>query len=145
MANTTIANKGFPITFDGSASSAPLIEMQLTRALLLAGIQQAISASANKEKGPIALSAKDQWQIWIAWNQHALNGENKGCPLLASWRKSREQELQGSELGNELLNVAARIGINSEWEKKNKVCFEKAISGARNLRANVTRRKSETK
>jgi hypothetical protein len=43
------------------------------------------------------------------------------------------------------LNVAARIGTKSEWEGKNKACFEKAISGAQDLRVTASRRKSEKK
>jgi S-adenosylhomocysteine hydrolase len=50
-----ILRGGFPINFDGSPESAPSIDIQLTRALLLAGILQAATVRA----GPFQSSARE--------------------------------------------------------------------------------------
>ncbi len=93
-----VAHGGFPITFDRSPSSAPLVEMQLTRALLLAGIQQALCLE-TQSAGTLPLCAEAQFKIWTQWEQHAIESNKPGnpqLPELRSWQQQREQEFRNS-------------------------------------------------
>lgn len=108
---------GFPVTFDRDVSSAPLIEMQLTRALLLAGIEQAINSTA---KGPVALDARTQWKIWEQWQVETGVASNE--PGAKTWRIARDAEKLG-----DLANLVGKIGAQDEWAKKNTERFDKAI------------------
>ena len=112
---------GFPVTFDRDVSSAPLIEMQLTRALLLAGIEQAINTTA---KGPIELDAKVQWRIWDQWQVET--GVAASDPGAKNWRAARDAE----ELG-ELADFKDRIGSSNKWAEENKQRFKKALDSIR--------------
>lgn len=118
VSGPVVANRGFPITFDGSPSSAPLIEMQVTRALLLAGIQQALSETVP---GPCPLNAQGQWNIWERWRDHALD-PSKGEPTLKSWREQRHAELSDTEL----VQVVLRVGAEEKFPAANDQFFQKA-------------------
>lgn len=50
-ANMLILRGGFPINFDRSRESVPLTEIQLTRALLFAGVMQAASVAERGDRG----------------------------------------------------------------------------------------------
>jgi hypothetical protein len=113
-----VAQHGFPITFDRSPSSASLIEMQVTRALLLVGLQQALS---EKDPGPHALDAQAQWTIWTRWRDHALDNDT-GDPSLKTWRDQRSAELKGADFGD----LVARIGGEDTFVKRNTEFFDNA-------------------
>jgi hypothetical protein len=128
-----VAHAGFPVTFDGAPSSAPLIEMQLTRALLLAGILQAISMPVEAS-GPRKLEPEPQWKIWLHWKKIALQNEKKGSalpdPSGIAWRQQRESELGRNKLGEWLLDVANRVGGYSDFADKNDKAYNDAIARA---------------
>jgi hypothetical protein len=111
---------GFPVTFDRDTSSAPLVEMQLTRALLLAGIEQSIEA-AIKIKGPVALDSSVQWRIWVKWQ--AETGDAASDPGAKAWWAARKKE----NLGN-LGNLTDAVGSSAKWHGENVVRFNRAIS-----------------
>ena len=114
-----VAHGGFPITFDRSPSSAPLVEMQLTRALLLAGIQQALGLEA-KFTEPLPLDADAQLKIWTEWEQHAINST---LPELKSWQQQRNSEFVNS---SSLKKRAQAPSSREEVEQKNNACFKDA-------------------
>jgi hypothetical protein len=126
-----IANSGFPITFDGAPLSAPLVEMQVTRALLLAGVQQAISET---EHGPQMLKSEVQWAILEHWRAHALERE---VPDLTAWAKEQEVNLKAwrdqreAELKNTPLDrLPDSVTKEENLSKKNEECFSKALNRA---------------
>lgn len=117
--NKIVAHGGFPITFDRSPSSAPLVEMQLTRALLLAGIQQAVSLD-SQSKEPLPLRAKAQHKIWTNWEEHALTST---LPELTPWQQQREREFTDSP---DLKKRARAITDEKDVEEKNTALFKDA-------------------
>jgi hypothetical protein len=68
-----IAQAGFPVTFDRTPCAAPTEEMQVTRALLLAGLLQAASLaqSASRPQVPnlLALDTSGQRLVVRAWRK----------------------------------------------------------------------------
>ncbi len=111
-----VAHGGFPITFDRSPSSAPLVEMQLTRALLLAGIQQAVCLESKFTK-PLPLDVDAQLKIWTEWEQHAIYST---LPELKSWQQQRNNEFVNS---SSLKKRAQAPSSREEVEQKNRACF----------------------
>jgi S-adenosylhomocysteine hydrolase len=68
-ANMLILQGGFPINFDRSRESVPLAEIQLTRALLFAGVLQAASVAERGDRGfsEVPLLASFQHSIVNRW------------------------------------------------------------------------------
>lgn len=64
--NFSILRGGFPINFDGSATSVPTHSIQLTRSLLLAGVLQAVDAAKNYNDGSVELMLDPVMQSLIA-------------------------------------------------------------------------------
>ena len=66
-----IPQAGFPITFDRAPASAPIEQMQMTRGLLLAGLLQAASLSANEHrpKGLVPLDTPMQIAVVKTWRE----------------------------------------------------------------------------
>lgn len=121
-----VAHSGLPITFDGTAVSAPLIEMQLTRALLLTAVIQVLS---EKKVGPIPLDPSRQWEIWEAWKTHVLNGD-----AAKAWRAARDAEIsttdsQEGRLAAKLKEVA--VGEQSDLANRNEKLFNLALKRAK--------------
>lgn len=64
--NFSILRGGFPINFDGSATSVPNHSIQLTRSLLLAGVLQAVDAAKDYNKVSVELMLDPVMQSLIA-------------------------------------------------------------------------------
>jgi S-adenosylhomocysteine hydrolase len=64
--HVTLLGGGFPVNFDGSPDPIPAREIQLTRAILMAG---AIQAVTSRNLGIIALDAGLQTQIAVRYNE----------------------------------------------------------------------------
>lgn len=95
--------------------------MQLTRALLLAGIHQALAAEST---GQAPLDTAVQSTIWEAWKQNVLESDEDPA---ASWKKRRNAEGLG-ELGN----LQNKVGSDAEGtlEAQNSECFKAAVGAA---------------
>ena len=128
-----IANSGYPITFDGAPSSAPLVEMQVTRALLLAAIQQSLSESTP---GHRILDAQLQWDVWDKWNNQIL--QPNGDPSFTAWREQRRVELESTDL----FDISPRVGDKTTFTKKNEEFFSKAVKRAKERSASQRARSS---
>ena len=110
---------GFPVTFDRSPASAPLAEMQLTRALLLAGLEQAISMDKS-ETGPAKLDSGVQWRIhqkWLAEMDPKNGAIDSG---MAHWKRLRDEE--------ELEGMVEMIGSPDQLTELNDRKFREALA-----------------
>jgi hypothetical protein len=63
---------GFPANFDGSAESVPRIDIQMTRALLLGGVLQAVSPASPNDGGEMLAAEIQRFvvQQWLALAPH---------------------------------------------------------------------------
>lgn len=130
--HTHVVAGGFPITFDRESVSAPLIEMQLTRALLLAGAEQAISLVTASVSGAVALDPTVQFKIWNTWKKETTSRwEDEADPQtelpdpgIKAWITARGDEDLGNLADPEVGNSIER------FKEGNKTAFTTAIESA---------------
>jgi len=105
----TIWRGGFPMNFDQSAESVPLEEIQLTRALLLAGVLQAASLASVDRKGFSDVPLLSHWQQYIVRRWLSLNSERREwyLPDILRIFDSHEMIEKNSRLGDQLTVPAA--------------------------------------
>jgi adenosylhomocysteinase len=72
----TVLGDGWPVNFDGDVEDIPPVEIQITRALMLAGALQAMKLRPGSAAGVIPLDRKLDW--WLVRQHHALLRASRG-------------------------------------------------------------------
>ncbi len=104
-ANMLILRGGFPINFDRSRESVPLAEIQLTRALLFAGVLQAASVAEEGDRGFSEVPLLPGFQHYIVNRWFSLDERRRAfyTPQIQQIFHSIELIERHSSLANQLL------------------------------------------